>query len=67
MAGETVGYLPKEVKKGVLYAAEKSAWVTIPATVIFVATGPMTWPLGAALIAGDVVTSHWAGQERRKL
>lgn len=78
MASERMGYIPTEVKKtgeavskpvkkGVLFMAEKSIYVTAPVTAVMIATGAVPFVLGAAMIGTDVVTSRWAGNKRRSI
>ena len=67
MAGERPGLVPKEVQKAGYWTAEKSIWITAPATVVFVAAGGLSLPVGAALLGADVFISHEAGKRRRAL
>jgi hypothetical protein len=78
MAGERTGYVPKEIKgaaesvtrlpkKAVLFAAEKSVFVTVPLGIAAIATGAVSLGLGATLVGVDVISSHWAGKKRREM
>jgi hypothetical protein len=58
------GPIKRRAKNVVFWGMEKSTYVTVPLTAIFIL--PVNPPLGAGLIAVDVVQNRWAAKKRKE-
>ncbi len=53
-------------KEVVLWAAEKSIYLTAPLTAVLLLTGAISVPVAVLALGGDVATSKIAGNMRKK-
>lgn len=75
MAGERMNSSPidriaettkRKTKEVVLFAAEKSIYVTLPLTAFLFYTGAISGTVALLATGGDIITSKAAGNMRRK-